>query len=437
MDDANVGVASLRLGSMSAFMDSGAYPEAELKTSYQDGGVKVIVHRIPRASKVAKVPTASKVSKVSKVSTASVEADDKSTEDLQGPARSLLEHGVAHGIKKKADHKLSKAAANWGARAAKAAKAALARAGKPHGSHAQDSSSRLSRSAVAKMEGSLTYKAAHKAALMAAHAAGRAAGAADGVSVASAANTAGTASPTAAAAVPTASVSPAPAAAAAPADSAAKVERVLAEDDAAAEVVSFPKKPVLAQIYAVPEPQARGTLQEAQPQQQQQQQDNEEEEVEVQEVEEEQEDAQTDAQTDAMSSPQQAKEQPTPMPAAAAAAPATPGSVNAQQGPQVASQQQLHAASTTDKALHAAAVELVFGKPVGGKALQLPDQLVLVKADGTAVSQEVIAAFRYIWQLLQGRLMMGDPSTLVYFQPNWAGGWLVEHPSSQPSGRSL
>jgi hypothetical protein len=70
--------------------------------------------------------------------------------------------------------------------------------------------------------------------------------------------------------------------------------------------------------------------------------------------------------------------------------------------------------------------ELVVG---GSKAptqpLQLPEDLTLIRADGSAVPQATVAAFKYVWQLLQGRLLMGDPSTLAMFQPGWAGGWLV------------
>jgi hypothetical protein len=72
--------------------------------------------------------------------------------------------------------------------------------------------------------------------------------------------------------------------------------------------------------------------------------------------------------------------------------------------------------------------EVVIGKPpaaASAQALLLPADLTLVKADGSAVPDATVAAFRYVWQLLQGRLMMGDPSTLLMFQPGWAGGWLA------------
>jgi hypothetical protein len=432
MNDDNVGVASMQFGAMGAFMDNGAYPEPELTAAYQEGGVKVEVHRIRRSGNKAAAakPSVAKVS-TAKALTASTDLRgsediaDSEAEELSGHARSLLEHGT----NKKPDHRFGKAAANLGSRAAKAAKAALARAGKTHGPHAQDSSGRVSRTALGKLEGTPGYKAAHKAALKAAHAAGRVAAAASGAPV--------TTAPGAAVAKPSAAVSAAPLAV----GPAAGVERVLAEDEAAAGVVSVAKKPVLAKAYVSSEPQVQ--LQEAKQQQQQQQeqvqegkqqqQQDVEEEVEVmevveEEVEEVEEEQQEAPQKDAKSLAQQAKEQTT--------AAATLDSHTAQQVAQVAPQQP-QAASTSDKAPHAAGVELVFGKPVGGKALVLPDQLVLLKADGTAVPQEVVAAFRYIWQLLQGRLMMGDPSTLIYFQPNWAGGWLVEHPSSQPGGSSL
>lgn len=77
-------------------------------------------------------------------------------------------------------------------------------------------------------------------------------------------------------------------------------------------------------------------------------------------------------------------------------------------------------------------VELVMTPPSVGdsQVLQLPADLVLVKADGSAVSEGTIAAFKYVWQLLQGRLLLGDPSTLAAFQPNWSGGWLVDGPQS-------
>jgi hypothetical protein len=89
----------------------------------------------------------------------------------------------------------------------------------------------------------------------------------------------------------------------------------------------------------------------------------------------------------------------------------------------------MHAASSTADE----AADPVLGKPVTAvKILQLPEELVLVKADGSAVPQATVAAFKYVWQLLQGRLMMGDPKQLLMFQPGWAGGWLVERPLTNP-----
>lgn len=76
-------------------------------------------------------------------------------------------------------------------------------------------------------------------------------------------------------------------------------------------------------------------------------------------------------------------------------------------------------------------LELVFGTPVaknGQQMLALPPNLVLLKSDGSKVSEGTLAAFKYVWQLLQGRLMFGDTSVLATFQPTWAGGWLTLPP---------
>jgi hypothetical protein len=44
-----------------------------------------------------------------------------------------------------------------------------------------------------------------------------------------------------------------------------------------------------------------------------------------------------------------------------------------------------------------------------------------------------VAAFKYVWQLLQGRLALQDPNSLATFQPGWMGGWLVQRYRKDPA----
>jgi hypothetical protein len=126
---------------------------------------------------------------------------------------------------------------------------------------------------------------------------------------------------------------------------------------------------------------------------------------------------------------------------AAVLAQLTPDQDEGLTGSQASAKQEQQSSSTTSPSngMHAAssaadkAADPVLGKPVTAvKILQLPEELMLVKADGSAVPQATVAAFKYVWQLLQGRLMMGDPKQLMMFQPGWAGGWLVERPLTNP-----
>lgn len=94
--------------------------------------------------------------------------------------------------------------------------------------------------------------------------------------------------------------------------------------------------------------------------------------------------------------------------------------------------QQSGASSSAELVLGGTAQPVAGSKAPAQQALQLPEDLTLIRADGSAVPQATVAAFKYVWQLLQGRLLMGDPSTLAMLQPGWAGGWLVQgaHSSS-------